>query len=226
MSRILYTSDPHITHAKLAQLRGFLTTDGEGDPAAHDAWYAGMWREHVTKRDTVLVLGDFTPGGTRARRSALALFSTLPGRKVLIVGNHDEGHPAHRDSIKPGVQAEYLEVFDAVLPFALRRLTVNGERRHVALSHFPYFGDHTREDRFDEWRLKDTGKWLLHGHTHNPSQRVHDGRQIHVGIDAWGRPVAETEIAELISAAEDGRETHVPYRELFTHAHTEGTGRP
>ncbi|MBN9214815.1 MAG: metallophosphoesterase [Microbacterium sp.] len=216
MSRVLYTSDPHVTHPKLAQLRGFLAPDGSGDTAAHDAWYAEMWREHVTKRDTVYVLGDLTGGGTSARRAALGLFATLPGRKVFITGNHDEGHPAHRDSVKPGLQAEYLEAFDAVLPFALRRLTVDGERRHVALSHFPYFGDHTREDRFDEWRLKDTGKWLLHGHTHKPNQRVHDGRQIHVGVDAWGRPVAEAEIVDLIAAAEAGRTLELPHRQLIS----------
>ena len=64
-------------------------------------------------------------------------------------------------------------------------------------------GDHAREDRFDAWRLKDTGQWLLHGHTHDRGQRVH-GRQIHVGLDAWGRLVEESEIASLIAAAESG----------------------
>ncbi|WP_341998320.1 class I SAM-dependent methyltransferase [Microbacterium sp. LWH7-1.2] len=31
---------------------------------------------------------------------------------------------------------------------------------------------------------------------------VHDGRQIHVGLDAWGRLVEEREIGQLIAAAE------------------------
>lgn len=76
-------------------------------------------------------------------------------------------------------------------------------RRHVVLSHFPYTGDHTAEDRLDAWRLKDAGLWLLHGHTHDRAQRVH-GLQIHVGIEACGQLVEESETTSLIEASESG----------------------
>lgn len=78
----------------------------------------------------------------------------------------------------------FHEVFEGVAPFA--RLRWN--REPVLLSHFPYDGDHTREDRHREFRLKDHGMPLLHGHTHS-SHKFSKSRfgtlQIHVGVDAW-----------------------------------------
>lgn len=215
MAQLLYTSDPHIGHSVLARLRGFLTPDGEPDTAAHDAWYADMWCRHVTKRDLVYILGDLTAGGVARERHALKLIRSLPGRKVFVSGNHDRTHPAHPDSVKDGLQSEWLQTFNAVLPFAVRNTLIAGVKRQLAMSHFPIFGDHTREDRFDEWRLKDSGRWHLHGHTHDPEQRVHDGHQLHVGIDAWGRPITASEVARIIEATEAGREHDVPYRQLI-----------
>lgn len=216
MTRILFTSDPHLTDRTPARTRGFLTPDGEADTDAHDAWYQGMWRSHVTKRDIVYVCGDVTGGGAERRRRAFEILRGLPGRKIAVLGNHDDAHPASMSSVRPGVQREWLEVFDAVMPFAVRRIMVDGVRRKVLLSHFPYFGDgdHSTTERFAEYRLKNTGLWLLHGHTHKAYQRVHDGHQIHVGIDAWGRPVTETEVAEMIAATESGREHTVPFSPL------------
>src|SRR6218665_2255123 len=66
----------------------------------------------------------------------------------------------------------------------------------------PYSGAHPEPDRYDQWRLKDPGRWLLHGHTHDENQRLHNGHQIHVGIEAWGRPVNKDELTRLIETAE------------------------
>lgn len=53
-----------------------------------------------------------------------------------------------------------------------------------------------REDA-KQYRLRDEGRWLLHGHTHQP-ERIR-GREIHVGLDAWDlAPVNEGTIAKLI----------------------------
>lgn len=216
MSSVLYTSDPHLTDKTPARARGFITADGEADTAAHDEWYQQMWCENVTKRDIVYVLGDITGGGAERRRHALTILRGLPGRKIAILGNHDNAHPANRESTHPGVQREWLEAFDAVMPFAVRRIKIGATGRRVLLSHFPYAGDgdHSATERYSDVRLKDTGLWLLHGHTHKAYQREHDGRQIHVGIDAWGRPVRESEIAEIIAATERGAQHQVPYSPL------------
>lgn len=201
MSRVFYTSDPHLGHPKLAALRGFVTADGNPDTAAHDQWFIDLWRSVVRKRDTVYVLGDLTAGGRDRVDAALAVIASLPGRKHFIAGNHDETHPAG-EGANPRAQARWLRTFDSVQPFAVRSLPISEGRVPVYLSHFPYFGDHAREDRYADFRLRDNGRWLLHGHTHFADQRLHDERMIHVGLDAWRGLVTEQQVIELITSAQ------------------------
>ncbi|ADX31992.1 hypothetical protein TPA2_gp78 [Tsukamurella phage TPA2] len=105
----------------------------------------------------------------------------------------------HRDSWK--WQRRYLEVFESVQPFARHRFVVDDQRREVLLSHFPYQdgGDHTEYERYQQYRLPSRGRFLLHGHTHSPLAHVRNSRQIHVGWDAWRRPVHEDEIRAMMS---------------------------
>jgi calcineurin-like phosphoesterase family protein len=67
------------------------------------------------------------------------------------------------------------------------------------MTHFPYEGDSQERDRYSQARPRDEGDWLLHGHVHEAWRQR--GRQINVGIDAWGgRPVSIDEITDLIAA--------------------------
>jgi calcineurin-like phosphoesterase family protein len=126
---------------------------------------------------------------------ALAITASLPGTKHLIAGNHDPCHPMHRDAHK--WQAAYLQVFASVQPFARRRI----RNQDVLLSHFPYVKDR-HEARYMQYRLRDEGAWLLHGHTHQSEQR-REGREIHVGLDAWDlTPVSLDTIADLMRGGE------------------------
>lgn len=197
---VWFTSDLHIGHVKVAQIRA----EEFGAPAVashpehavgwHDQHLAWNWDDLVCPGDQVWVLGDISAGGKQAQLNALQWLSNRPGQKHLIAGNHDGCHPMHRDSHK--WQPEYLKVFDSVQPFARRRINGIG----VLLSHFPYSGDHSEQDRYDQYRLRDLGVPLLHGHVHADTKRW--GRnQIHVGVDAWGfRPVHLDEVAELTGA--------------------------
>jgi predicted phosphohydrolase len=56
----------------------------------HAERIAGAWRERVTAGDTVLVCGD-TSWAMRLDEAApdLAYLAELPGRKILVRGNHD-----------------------------------------------------------------------------------------------------------------------------------------
>jgi calcineurin-like phosphoesterase family protein len=186
MSRVLFTSDLHIGHAKVAGIRLFDSVE------EHDAAIAERWREVVRKDDTVWVLGDIAMSSPA---KALALLATLPGRKHLVWGNHDQGHPMNRSA--PNAQRRYLDVFASVQMAA--RVKVHGIP--VLLSHFPYVGegdDHTDTPRHTQWRLPDEGQILLHGHTHMVDQRRH-GKQLHVGLDAWGlAPVDDATVFEWI----------------------------
>lgn len=182
---VWFTSDPHVGHHLVAKKRGFVTPD------QHDEWLDEAFRSRLRKDDVTWWLGDLAAS---TPTDALAWISTLPGRHHLITGNHDKVFPHHRDSHR--FQRQYLEVFGSVQAYARRRI----DGHEVLLSHFPYLGegdDHTEEARYTQYRLPDEGRWLLHGHTHMATQQVH-GHQIHVGLDAWRRPVSLEEIVDII----------------------------
>lgn len=184
--RIFFTSDPHMFHDKVARLRGF------DDPADWQAFFTERWNDVVRHQDQVWILGDLTGGGHLSE--ALALMGSLPGEKHLILGNHDQAHPMHRDSHRK--LRHYAEVFASVQLHAQRRIA----GREVLVSHFPYRGDTPgrQEDRFTQWRLPDQGRPLLHGHTHSPLVRLNCDNVISVGWDAWHRLVPTDEIEALL----------------------------
>ena len=70
----------------------------------------------------------------------------------------------------------------------------------VDVDHFPYEGDSRDEDRYGDWRPKDNGRVLLHGHVHS-SWRT-NGRMINVGVDVWDHaPISELQVIGLVSGA-------------------------
>lgn len=199
---VFFTSDLHFGHRKVAELRGF---DAEHD---HDSALAERWHETVRSGDQVWILGDLAASSPTY---ALELLRTLPGEKHLIAGNHDRCHPMHRDAHKH--LQRYLGVFASVASAGRRR--VNGQE--VLLSHFPYHRDRD-EVRYAQWRLRDQGVPLLHGHTHGDERLTVEraelyafGRarayeivtttpELHVGVDAWNfTPVALEQVAELLA---------------------------
>ena len=90
MSRVFFTSDLHLEHAKVAAMRGFSTTD------AHDAELAYRWDATVRPEDDVWVTGDLCVGGSAATKRALEWVSQRPGVKHLVPGNHCRVHPHHQ----------------------------------------------------------------------------------------------------------------------------------
>ena len=178
MSGIWFTSDLHLGHKLVASERGFDTTE------EHDAALAANCDALVRPQDQVYVLGDLCMSrGSGGLTRALEWISERPGIKDLIWGNHDSGHPMHREAHKN--QARYLGAFRSAQQSGIRKI---GEHR-VLLSHFPYQADHTAEVRYPQWRPPNYGEWLIHGHTHSSRQR-YGSRQLHVGLDAHGlKPV-------------------------------------
>lgn len=207
VSHTWFTSDLHIGHKLVARHRSVdvnFFSPGRSREVSDEfvaAWHDGMlsenWDAHVGRDDIVWVLGDISAGGSNAQRNALQWITQRPGRKRLVSGNHDGCHPMHRNS--HNWLREYLKAFESVQSAA--RIRINGHS--VLLSHFPYRDDHTEVPRFDQWRLRNLGELLLHGHTHS-AERVH-GRELHIGVDAWGmKPVAVQTIIERIEAMSDG----------------------
>ncbi len=187
MSAVWYTSDLHFGHQKVAAMRGY------DNPQKMNEVIAEQWIAHVSPDDVVWVLGDIA---VSHYTEALALFFTLPGRKRLIVGNHDLVHPMHQRSRRPAEQLRWHSVFDIVEPYA--KLRLNGHE--VLLSHFPYssWGDGTQRggSRYNQYRLPDLGAPLVHGHTHG-AERAH-GHSFHVGWDAWHELVPQERIVDWL----------------------------
>lgn len=183
---VYLTSDLHFGHAKVAAIRGF----GESIRAHDDAISTSL--SGLTDRDDLWILGDIS-ASKAGENIAFIRLGALPCKLHLICGNHDRCSAIHRDGWKH--QREWLEVFDSIQEFARRR---GPDRIPVMLSHYPYTGDHTEKDRFTQYRLRDEGSWLCHGHTHQP-EIISGPRQIHVGWDAWHRPVSWEEITDCIT---------------------------
>lgn len=215
MSNVWFTSDLHIGHAKVAEERM-----PEHDPAfgAMETVLANNWDKVVDDDDVIWVLGDISCGKTPDQWEALDWVDRRPGRKRLILGNHDGPHPKHRDAHK--WLQPYSEVFEHVSTAARIRVPQPNGHLTALLSHFPYTGDHSATDRDTQWRLKDEGVILLHGHTHSAERLSIGGReaarrgaalrakparvnQIHVGLDAWNlAPVSLYEITQCVMAGE------------------------
>jgi calcineurin-like phosphoesterase family protein len=90
---VWFLGDTHFGHINIAKFRKEVVSEED-----NRNWIAKHWKENVTKRDIVWVLGDsaFTQAG-------LDFFKTLPGEKRLVRGNHDN-LPTD----------EYLKVFTTV----------------------------------------------------------------------------------------------------------------
>lgn len=182
-----FTADTHFGHRLVSGLRGF------DDIAEHDSTIRTNWASTIGENDTVWVLGDLAFDGWENR---IELFGELPGHKHLVLGNHDRAHPLHSNGYLH--MHKFLKHFDTVQTVAQ---VATGAGRAM-LSHFPYNGDHG-EERFDEWRLRDAGRPLVHGHTHS-SERVSYSDagtlQINVALEAWElRPVHVDEIRAIIA---------------------------
>lgn len=186
MSAVLFTSDLHLGHARAAELRGFASV------VQHDIAIKENWYDAVDENDIIWVLGDLC---LAALPAALETLAGLPGRKRLILGNHDAGHPRNRNAHR--WSRAYAEVFEHVASSA--RIKLQGQE--ALLSHFPYERDRGPM-RHMQWRLPDLGVPLIHGHTHGTERRSTTPLgtpELHVGVDAWDlRPVADRELAALL----------------------------
>ncbi len=94
-------SDLHLDHA------GIIRHSDRPHPDVHamNAMLLGAWRERVRKDETIICLGDVTLVEPSAR--ILSKLSKMPGRKLLVAGNHD---------FLPGQEWPKSYGFDATAP--------------------------------------------------------------------------------------------------------------
>lgn len=184
-----FTADLHLGHVNIIGYTGrpYRAVDDM------DLDLVQRWNAAVSPDDEIWVLGDLAMGRID---DSLNLAELLAGRKVLVPGNHDRCWAGARRGRREQWLDRYadagFEIVDRPDP-----ITLSGQR--TLLDHFPYEGDSRSQERYVEHRPADRGEWLLHGHVHGKWRQC--GRQINVGVDAWGGyPVSEETLAKLVAA--------------------------
>ncbi len=184
-----FTSDSHFWHSNIIQYcnRPFDTVEQMNEMLIK------YWNDTVGPEDTVYVLGDFS----LAHRPVETILPRLNGIKHLIAGNHDHCHPLHyKKKEEKGERMRKLYLDSGFKTIKLED-TIEIAGQLVKMHHMPYRHDHTKDERYANWRPKDEGGWLLHGHVHE--LWLKKDKQINVGVDVWDfRPVPITEIEKII----------------------------
>ncbi len=200
MPNVFLTADEHHGHHNINRL-----CDRPFETSEHAT--AEIVRRHnkvVGPGDLTFHLGDFWFGPRDNGRMAETVTS-LNGEHVLVLGNHDRASVTETNGWAH--QRSYLDAgFTAVVDVAtltLPAVKASATPRRVLLSHFPYTADHMDNARYNQFRVRDEGRWLIHGHVHN----LYTVRQrgVNVGVDVWDfTPVNVHEVARLIADTEAG----------------------
>src|SRR5690625_147551 len=184
------TADLHLDQQHVPELRGVT-------PGREHAHYLIEQLDALPQRSTLWLLGDLERGSNRAY-TLERLQQVKQHRELtmhLLAGNHDARHPMHRRSATR--QREYFHVFESVHALA----TIRHNRRDISLSHLPYTGDHTADDRSSKWLRRDYGAPLIHGHTHQDTPTVRERpNQVCVSWEAWHRPASLNEVLEQFTS--------------------------
>jgi len=188
---IWFTSDWHLGHGRICELanRPF------DDTRTMNHWLIESANRDVKPHDTLIFLGDAAMGTIA---ETLPLFKQIQCRLVLKPGNHDRCSPLYYES-RPERAADWRARYEEVGFDVTDNNWFSCNDFDAWMSHFPYRGDTQDEDRYQSARPIDKGEWLLHGHTHGLWRQ--SGKQIDVGVDAWGgRLVSQNMIAGMIDA--------------------------
>jgi calcineurin-like phosphoesterase family protein len=153
----------------------------------------------VKPDDMVYHLGDFS----LSKRGPEQILPRLNGKEHhLITGNHDWCHPTH--SKNPEKRKKMLELY---LNAGFKSINLEGHMdiggHQCLLSHFPYLEEDLQFDkRYPDYRPKDEGLTLLHGHIHGVwhTKKTSKGTlMIDIGVDSNGyKPVSIDQILDLI----------------------------
>ena len=108
------------------------------------------WNSRVTNGDTVYILGDISNRGKN--EDLIALVAKLKGKKVLIVGNHED----IRDY-------RYKQLFHAIYDYL--EITDHADKQpyKLVLCHYPIL----------MWNGQHNGTILLYGHLHDSIEEAY-----------------------------------------------------
>jgi calcineurin-like phosphoesterase family protein len=169
MSNVYFTSDHHFGHE--------LIIDFESRPFINvqemDKVMIETWNSVVEDGDTVFHLGDFSFLGLEATRK---IVSSLNGRKILILGNHDRGRG----------RSWWLEAgFDEVseYPLIYKEFFMLSHEPMYMNKHMPYVN--------------------VHGHIHG--QKYEGKNHFNICVEHWGyKPLSFAQIRNAVVGSEEG----------------------
>lgn len=149
---VFFTGCTHLGHRNITKYRPFVSSMDD-----NTAIITREWNERVRKKDIVYVMGDAAFDDL-----SLETFSLLPGRKILIKGNHD-------DFVSTSDQASVFEEIHGMLKY-----------KGMWLTHCPIHPDELR------------GKNNVHAHVHQKSimkktwygRKVLDRRYLNTCVDS------------------------------------------
>ena len=173
----------------LMTANGWNTSETEYRPGH---WRINAYRKHTRYISDITVTETPYVGDVWCVTVPTGQFFVERGGTIHLTGNCNS-------SIKPAnksITDEYYKVFDTIQQYA----QMNYKGTKFVLSHYPYSSDHTGEVRHNQWRLKDLGAPLIHGHTHfqdTYSVSSEGTPQLHCGWDAWGRPIPLSTLYKL-----------------------------
>lgn len=146
-------SDTHFFHKKIITYckRPYATAD------EMDAALIKNWNDRVLPNDTVIHCGDFAFSEEDPSRTQ-AVFDALNGRKILVVGNHDD-----KTIKKLGWQSVH-----EILDFK------DNHKRYIFF-HYP----------IERWNRMEHGSVHYHGHTHNSPLPTIENR-VNVAVEMIG----------------------------------------
>jgi calcineurin-like phosphoesterase family protein len=188
---IYFTSDLHFWHANVIKYcnRPFASIDEMNEKLIKN------WNETVKPEDTVYCLGDLS----LAVRPVEVYTKRLNGTKYLVPGNHDFCHSYHKKGRSLENREKWIKQYEEwgwkILP-EQTTLDIPGVAT-VNLCHHPYVLIGPGDDKYERWRPKDDGRWLICGHVHEKWKVV--DRMINVGVDQWDfKPVSIEEVSKII----------------------------
>lgn len=155
-----YSADLHLGHQRIIEFckRPFVSTD------EMNAALIRNFQGCVGHDDDLWILGDFAFGKDAGRMENW--FHQLPGRKHLIIGNHDD-------------EAVVSLPWNSIAYMA----EIRGGERDLVLCHYPMI----------TWNGARRGSLQLFGHVHDQWRGARNS--VNVGVDQWDmRPVQIGEI--------------------------------
>ena len=177
LDRFFVTADPHLGHERVRVIRGF------DSQLAHDNFLVRRMQSVLNEKSTLIIVGDVSMNAKH-----LSPLSDVPGKKILISGNHDELW--HRRSKSRSVRkalgsiGNYTPYFNEVVTSGVWFLDIQDLKTGdpgVVISHLPVVGDHQDTDRYQEVRPRKGTLPVLCGHVHAAWRT--NNRQLNVGVD-------------------------------------------